>query len=67
MSRSFPFSPSRDRVEMNQRLFPSALKHGSASTPSPANGGSSGADQPSLVQRLSFNRQPENCFELRTK
>src|SRR6185295_10793049 len=42
------------------------VKYGSASTPSPANGGSSAFDQPLSVQRLTKILQPSNAGVLRT-
>src|SRR5262245_9811639 len=67
MSRSLRLAPFSERVEMKYRVRPSAVKYGSASTPSPANAGDSGAVQPAGVQRLTRIRQPANCGELRTK
>ena len=67
-SRSLRFTPSVDRVEMKYRVSPSRVKYGSASTPSPAKAGGTGADQPAaLRQWLTRMRQPEKSGELRTK
>src|SRR4029079_15014267 len=66
MSRSFFLTPSVDRVEMNHKVRPSGVNHGSASTPSPAIGASAGADQPPGPQRLTLIRHPLNCGVERT-
>jgi len=52
---------------MKYSVRPSAVKKGSASTPSPANAGGLGSDHPEGVQRLTKMRQPSNAGELRTK
>src|ERR1051325_4823008 len=67
MSRSFRAWPSSERVEMKYSVRPSAVKKGSASTPSPAKTGGLGSDHPEAVQWLTKMRHPSNAGELRTK
>src|SRR5262245_5958651 len=66
-SISFRCTPSVVRFEMKYNVPPSAVKNGSASTPSPANGAGTGSDHPSAAQRLTRIRQPSKRGELRTK